>query len=120
MIGATLYYIIFDNEEERNDEDRLCVLVLTEGCSAAVAKSMDVIAVATAHLEAPTFYNLAWQGITEGASTIANSFLSLLVLQPELSEQYFFSTCVLRPERLSNTAVACEANSATSFHAKFP
>ena len=42
-----------------------------EGYSAAAATSMDVIAVATAHLQAPTFYHLAWQGITEGASTTA-------------------------------------------------
>ena len=59
MIGVTLYYILFYNEEERNDEDKLWVGLGAEGYPAAAATSMDVIAVATAHLEAPTFYNLA-------------------------------------------------------------
>ena len=59
MLGAKLYYTLFDNEEARNDEDRLWVLVLRDArrCSAATATSMDVIAVATAYLESATFYN---------------------------------------------------------------
>ena len=58
MLGAKLYYTLFDNEEARNDEDRLWVLVLRDArrCSAATATSMDVIAVATAYLESATFY----------------------------------------------------------------
>ena len=30
MLGAKLYYTLFDNEEARNDEDRLWVLVLRD------------------------------------------------------------------------------------------
>ena len=72
---------------------------------------------------APTFHNLAWQGITElgeGVSTIENSFLSLLVLQPQLFAQFFFSSCVLGPELSDQYCCGMWSSSATSFHAKFP